>query len=261
MIIYKITNNINNKVYIGLTTCSLEYRWKRHITECRNLNNKKHLYRAMRTYGLENFSVEQIDETDDFKELGKMERYYIRSYNSTNPLYGYNLTAGGESHQYDGNSSAKLTYDEVVQIREIYAMCELSCKECWMMYSDKISYSGFQKIWDGFSWHGIMDEIYTEANIEAHRCHRRNPGSKNGNAKLSEEQVSEIRKYYVDHTLQETYDRYGHNYTKDGFRQILNRTYSNIPIYRKMKKCWTLNDAVIDIDEYNPVSTISESGE
>lgn len=31
MIIYKITNNINGKIYIGLTTCSLEYRWKKHL--------------------------------------------------------------------------------------------------------------------------------------------------------------------------------------------------------------------------------------
>ena len=53
MIIYKITNNINNKVYIGLTTCSLEYRWSRHLTEAKNVNNKKHLYKAMRKYGLE----------------------------------------------------------------------------------------------------------------------------------------------------------------------------------------------------------------
>ena len=68
--IYCISNNINNKVYIGLTTCSLEYRWSRHLTEAKNVNNKKHLYKAMRKYGLEKFSIEQIDSADDFKELG-----------------------------------------------------------------------------------------------------------------------------------------------------------------------------------------------
>lgn len=45
MIIYKITNKINNKIYIGLTTCSLEYRWSRHVTESKNINNTKHLYK------------------------------------------------------------------------------------------------------------------------------------------------------------------------------------------------------------------------
>ena len=96
LIIYKITNNINKKVYIGLTTCSLEYRWRRHLTEGRNEKNEKHLYKSMRKYGLENFSIEQIDSTDDFKELGELERKYIKQYDSQNPNKGYNLTAGGE---------------------------------------------------------------------------------------------------------------------------------------------------------------------
>ena len=96
ILIYKITNTINNKVYIGLTTCTLEYRWSRHITESRNQNNKKHLYKSMRKYGVENFTIEEIDKTDDFKELGILERYYISYYDSKNPDKGYNLTAGGE---------------------------------------------------------------------------------------------------------------------------------------------------------------------
>ena len=58
MIIYKITNKINGKVYIGLTTQTLEYRWGRHLTEGRNINNNKHLYKAMRKYGENNFVIE-----------------------------------------------------------------------------------------------------------------------------------------------------------------------------------------------------------
>ena len=88
MIIYKITNQINNKVYIGLTTCSLEYRWSRHVAESKNLSNTKDLYKAMRKYGVENFTIEEIGNTDDLKELGKLERNYIRKYNSTNPKVG-----------------------------------------------------------------------------------------------------------------------------------------------------------------------------
>ena len=261
MIIYKITNNINNKVYIGLTTCSLEYRWSRHLTEAKNVNNKKHLYKAMRKYGLEKFSIEQIDSADDFKELGMLEREYIKKYNSQNPNKGYNLTAGGESNQWDANPAAKLTYDEVVQIREIYAMCELRCEECWKLYEDKISYSGFQKIWDGTTWQGIMDDIYTEENIKLHKHQKANPGSKNGNALLTEEQVLEARKYYVNHTLQETFDKYGKKNSKDGFRGVITRTYSHIKKKKKMKKQWILNNEIIDINNYKPVSTISESGE
>lgn len=216
----------------------------------------------MRKYGIENFTIEEIDNTNDFKELGTLERYYISYYDSQNPDKGYNLTAGGESNQYDGNPSAKLTFEGVVQIRSIYAMCELSCKECWLLYSDKISYSGFQKIWDGITWKGIMDEVYTTESIALHNKQKSNPGSKNGNALYTEEEVLNIRKYYVTHTLQNTYEIYGQrSSSKVSFRQIIDKTYSNIPIYSKVKKQWFLNNEVIDINNYNPVSTISVSGE
>lgn len=262
MIIYKITNQINNKIYIGLTTCSLEYRWARHITESKNINNTKHLYKAMRKYGIENFTIEKIDETNDFKELGKLERYYIHKYNSTNPKIGYNLTHGGESNQYDGNPSAKITVSDVIQIREIYAMWELSLSECWKIYSDRLSYSGFQKIWDGASWQGIMDWVYSDKNIEIHNQQKANSGSKNGNSLYSDDEVIMFRKYYVNHTLQETYDKYGNkSNSKVSFRQVLDRTYSYLPFYKKNKKQWILNGKVIDINNYKPVSTISESGE
>lgn len=216
----------------------------------------------MRKHGVENFTIKEIDHTDDFKELGILERYYISYYDSQNPDKGYNLTAGGESNQYDGNPSSKLNFEDVVQIRRIYAMGELRCKECWRLYADKISYSGFQKIWDGITWNGIMDEIYTKENISLHRNQKSNPGSKNGNALYTEEEVLNIRKYYVNHTLQETYDAYGQkSSSKVSFRQIIDKTYSNIPIYSKVKKQWFLNNEVIDINNYNPVSTISVSGE
>lgn len=52
----------------------------------------------MRKYGVENFSIEQIDSTNDFKKLGQLEREYIQIYDSQNPNKGYNLTAGGESN-------------------------------------------------------------------------------------------------------------------------------------------------------------------
>ena len=262
MLIYKITNKINNKIYIGLTTCSLKYRWSKHLTESRNQNNTKPLYKALRKYGEENFIIEELESTNDFQRLGELERDYIKKYNSQNPKIGYNLTAGGEKNQWDGNPAAKLTYDEIVQIREIYAMNELRCKECWELFKNKISYSGFQKVWDGITWQGIMDEVYTDENIETHKHQKSNPGSKNGNTMLDEQQVLAARIYYTTHTLQETYECFGKPmYSKDGFRGVLTRTFSHIPIYHKTKKQWTLNNEIIDINNYKPVSTISESGE
>ena len=263
MIIYKITNKINNKVYIGLTKCTLQYRWTKHIGECNNVKNSKQLYKAMRKYGIENFTIEKIDHTDNFEKLGELERFYIKQYNSQNPKYGYNLTAGGERNQWDANPSSKLTYDDIVKIRTIYAEGILSKQECWSQYyKDKISFKGFEKIWCGISWQNILPEVYTKDNINLHKNFRRNCGPKNGNTKSTDYNVLEIRKYYVNHTLKETYLKYGKNYKNiDTFRQVLTRTFSHIPIYKKQQNIWILNNKIIDINNYKPVSTISVSGE
>ena len=88
-IIYKIVNTKNNKVYIGLTNNSLIERWRAHKAQS-FFGNTKHLYSAMRKYGVKNFTIEQIDESDDFKVLGEKERYWINYYSSYKPDKGYN---------------------------------------------------------------------------------------------------------------------------------------------------------------------------
>lgn len=216
----------------------------------------------MRKYGIENFTIEEIDKANSFKELGELERKYIKEYNSQNPDKGYNITAGGESNQLDANPRTKLSVEDVKHIREIYSMCELRCKECWELYKNKISYSAFQKIWEGTTWKSIMPEIYTKENIEIHRKQIQNFGSQNGNAIYSDEEVLEIRKYYVNHSLTETYNKLGSkSKSKSGFRSLIDRSYTYLPMYLKKNKCWTLKGEIIDINDYNPVSTISESGE
>ena len=262
MLIYKITNIKNNKVYIGLTVGTLNNRWTQHKGEAKR-GNIKPLYIAMREDKIENFTVEEIDNTDSIKTLGMLERKYIKQYKSQDREFGYNLTAGGECCQWDANPRARLSFDEVVQIREIYAMGELGCKQCWKMFEDKISFSAFEKIWEGITWKGIMSEIYTEENINYHRYNKSfYSGENNPYSKYSNEEVWEMRKYYKDHTLEETFQKYGYkSKTKGGFRSTLEKTYKHIPHYSKVKKCWLLNNEPIDINNYNPVSTISESGE
>ena len=57
--IYKITNTINNKVYIGKTVASIEERWKEHCHDYkRHRCEKRPLYAAMRKYGVEHFQIE-----------------------------------------------------------------------------------------------------------------------------------------------------------------------------------------------------------
>lgn len=92
MIIYKVTNNINGKIYIGQTKRTLEKRWSEH---CNKYSDCASLHNAILEYGKENFSVVQIDCAIDKEELNAKEKYWIQYYDSVNK--GYNLTYGGTS--------------------------------------------------------------------------------------------------------------------------------------------------------------------
>ena len=62
---------------------------------------------------------------------------------------GYNLTWGGERSQYDANPRTSLTVEDVMEIRTIYNEGNIGVTECWKQYSNRISYSAFEKIWEG----------------------------------------------------------------------------------------------------------------
>ena len=90
MIIYKIVNNINNKIYIGLTTKDLSRRVAEHIRE-----NKSYVQKALNKYGLESFTISVIDHAESKEILKEKEKYWIKYYNCKSPN-GYNLTDGGD---------------------------------------------------------------------------------------------------------------------------------------------------------------------
>lgn len=89
MQIYKITNLVNSKIYIGLTTKSYIKRFKTHLKNSEILDYA--LYRAIRKYGKDNFKIEVVEECDSIEELIKREAFWIKSLNSMNPNIGYNM--------------------------------------------------------------------------------------------------------------------------------------------------------------------------
>ena len=92
MIIYKITNRINGKIYIGQTTQPLHVRWSGH---CSISSGCTYLHRAIQKYGRENFTVEEIDVASDIEEMNQKEIYWIQYCDSMAPK-GYNMTSGGD---------------------------------------------------------------------------------------------------------------------------------------------------------------------
>lgn len=93
--VYKITNKLNNKVYIGITSKGISARWKDHLWNAEHGCPFK-LHNAIRKYGKENFAIELIDYCNSWNELTKKEKYYIAQYKSNEDEFGYNLTEGGD---------------------------------------------------------------------------------------------------------------------------------------------------------------------
>jgi len=88
--IYKITNKINNKNYIGQTTKTTNVRFAEHLKDM--WNHVSPLYHSMHKYGIQNFSVDCLEECED-ENLNERESYYISLYDSYRK--GYNQTLGG----------------------------------------------------------------------------------------------------------------------------------------------------------------------
>ena len=98
--IYKITNSINGKVYIGKTSNTIETRWAEHKRDSRKERcEKRPLYDAMNKYGIDNFQIEEIEEVENDEIACERESYWIDYYHSYvgyDDCKGYNATKGGD---------------------------------------------------------------------------------------------------------------------------------------------------------------------
>lgn len=92
MFVYKITNAVNGKCYIGQTIHDVTHRWCEH----RNQRGSTLVYNAIQKYGIENLLWEVIETVTSLDELNLREMYWIEHFNSISPN-GYNLISGGLS--------------------------------------------------------------------------------------------------------------------------------------------------------------------
>ena len=119
--IYKITNQINGKMYIGKTEDTIEKRFKTHCKEYKRARNEKRpLYDAMKKYGVENFIVEEVEKVDNAL-LGEREQYWISYYDTYHN--GYNATKGGDGKRLLDYDLIIKTYKEVQNVRKTAELC------------------------------------------------------------------------------------------------------------------------------------------
>ena len=105
MIIYKITNLINDKIYIGQTIRSLNTRWKQHL---KKTNKCTVLKNAIQKYGKENFKIETVCYCDNINQMNHREFKIINLFNSLSPN-GYNLMSGGGNSKHSQETKNKLS--------------------------------------------------------------------------------------------------------------------------------------------------------
>lgn len=116
--IYKITNKLNGKLYIGKTLLqNPNDRWKTHCEDYKKERNKNRpLYLAMNKYGIEKFSFEIIEEVS-LDIVNNREIYWIEYYRSFRD--GYNATLGGDGTHYIDYDIVIETYKQLGQIKKV----------------------------------------------------------------------------------------------------------------------------------------------
>lgn len=118
-IIYKITNQIDNKSYIGETIRDLKTRWREHIHESFTPGHgyNYHLHCAIRKYGTDNFKIEEIDSCIDEQRF-QIESFYIQKYDTANPDKGYNTVIEGSGHTLISTDAILEAWSEGLTISE-----------------------------------------------------------------------------------------------------------------------------------------------
>lgn len=116
-VIYKVTNTIDGKVYIGQTKQPFHWRYPRGISSTTNA----YLKEAISEYGEDVFLVEkEFDSAESQEELDEKEKYYISLYKSTDRRYGYNIMSGGLHAKHAEESKEKIRNAQMGELNHNY---------------------------------------------------------------------------------------------------------------------------------------------
>lgn len=107
MVIYKFTNIITGKCYIGQTIQDPDHRRLEHLNTKRLQKSTTHFHNAIKKYGGDAFEFEILDHASSISELNDLEEYYIAKYNSIE--FGYNLASGGNNKTHHKSTIKKMS--------------------------------------------------------------------------------------------------------------------------------------------------------
>lgn len=157
--IYKITNSVNKKIYIGKTVRTVSVRFREHLDRA-DENYQSYLYNAIRKYGQENFIVETIEEVND-EDINEKEKYWIHFYQSNLKENGYNLTIGGDGNQTIDWKEIYYLWDEGKSIKKISLILNISTTAVSRALSKYKNYSERESLKRGYKEQGIAVNQYS----------------------------------------------------------------------------------------------------
>jgi group I intron endonuclease len=113
--LYRITNQLSGKVYIGQTN-DPDYRWYQHRSYAKGNKHKQYIHRAMSKHGIENFVFDVIAGCRSQEDTDETESLFIIQYNSRNKEFGYNLMVGGSHGGHSEETKQKQREATINQI-------------------------------------------------------------------------------------------------------------------------------------------------
>lgn len=260
--LYKITNKINQKTYIGITN-NYKKRWANHGTE------NSVISAAIRKYGRDSFTFEVLYSNISIEEIDQLEIDMIKKYDCLVPK-GYNVAKGGRYNtglsQKIGheNNNACLTYEEAKYIKDhrnlpMYVLYEKYC--------EKIGYDAFKK--------NYKDQTYKEIipTVEQYPYNLEFSLQFSTTGKLEYDEVVDLRKAYQDKIYwRELYIKYADKYDERTFWQIYNGeryklvmpevfTEENKQFQRSLSKCGERNsNSKLTVEDVRRIRQLSKEG-
>lgn len=199
MYVYKVTDMVNGKIYVGRTK-NFKERVRYHQTRYDNKKEyNKPLYKAMREHGVENFRFEIIKSGLTDSESNKLESEMIKELHSLISENGYNVSPGDNFYRVRGSdvNTNILSEKEAQDIVDRRIKGEKS-RDVYKDYKNKIGFSGFQQIWSGKNWRHLKGQD--------------NLVMIKGNARFSLKEVRDIKNLLKIHSVSEVAKIYGVTY-------------------------------------------------
>ena len=246
--IYKITNLINGKIYIGQTN-NLNRRWSQYKHASKLEDHDQLITKAMKKYGINNFKFEKIDSVETREEANKKEEEYILFFDARNLEKGYNIHTGGGVFGVPESIRQKIS-DSLYKFYETN-QSPLLGKKFTEEHKKAISIASIgkpgtntgKKFSEEHKYKIKIANMYQKVSTEKlHKLRKARVGKAPVNKRMTNEIIEEIRskKYSVEYLANK------HNFSKTTIRNILNnKIYKDNTYQATLKKHRKLNQSEV----------------